>query len=731
MLHDQPPAPGDRNAPDYGSTASATAESLQVREYLWILKRYRWLIAGLLVLSTAATVVYNLYAPKVYQASATLQLQADPNVLGLDRPFMAERDRMSEVVPTELAVLESREFARLTRKELELAAAGNQSHATAAQQPDPRTAAPTLPLPTVDDIVAGRQISSVSGTHLISVGFRSTDPVRAAQVANAMAEAYVGRNLAVTSSTTGEASAWLQKQADEWRKRVEESEAALQEYRTRHQADALGDRLNDRPDIVAGKLADLQMALTEARTETIGKETQYQQLVALRSNPAALDTLPAIAANGFIQQLKRELADRQRQLAQASKELGERHPDRVKMQIEVDAAERRVQTEIATLAASIRNDYESARARETALNEAFERQKREVQALNAKAVEYTALDSAAKANRALLDDLLQRARQVTLSRDLPSGNVRVVDAAVVPRYPILPRKTRNILLALFGSGALSLALVFLLEALNTRIRTPDDVTRHLKIPILGMAPRVKRAKKDVSTLVSAQAPPLYIELLRGVRTHILATRSRTNGRTLLVTSAEPAAGKTITAANIALSLARIRQRVLLIDADLRRRQVHELFGVGDAPGLSNVLADLTPLSTAVHGTTIPHLSVMPAGSMSTQPGDLLSLDGLTKLIDEVEQQFDWVILDSPPVLAVTDACLMARVARGVVFVIRADRTSRDDAIAALERLHGVGAHVIGAVLNGVVLRRDRSYLPYYHLEEQADSSSNRPRRLAG
>jgi capsular exopolysaccharide synthesis family protein len=730
MRDDQLPPPSDRNALDYGSTVPATAENLQVREYLWILKRHRWLIATLLILGTTAAVVYNLYAPKVFEASATLQLQADPNVLGLDRPVMAERDRMSELVPTELAVLESREFARLTRKGLELAAASTGSDTPTGQQIPSRPGTPT-PLPTIDEIAAGRRISSVPGTQLITVGFQSTDPLRATQIANAMAEAYVGRSLSLTSSTTGEASAWLQNQVEEWRKRVEQSEAALQEYRTEHQADALGDRGDDRTDIVARKLADLQMALTDARTETIEKETQYQQLVALTSNPSALDTLPAIASSGFIQQLKQELADRQRQLAQASKELGERHPDRVKLQTEVDAAERRLQTEIATLAASIQNDYESARARESALNQAFEHQKREVQALNAKAVEYTALDSSAKANRALLDDLLQRTRQVTLSRDLPSGNVRVVDGAEVPTEPVLPRKGRNILLALFGSGVLSLMLVSLLEAVNSRIRTPDDVMRHLKIPVLGIAPRVKTAKRNVSTLVSDETPPLYIELLRGVRTHILATHSLNNGRTLLVTSAEPAAGKTITAANVALSLARIRQRVLLIDADLRRRQVHDLFGVGDTPGVSDVLADVAPLSTAIHSTTVPHLSVMPAGSMSTQPGDLLSYDGLTKLIDEVEQQFDWVILDSPPVLAVTDASLMARGVRGVLFVIRADRTSRDDAAAALERLHGVGARVIGAILNGVVVRRDGSYLPYYHRGYQADSSSNREHRLAG
>lgn len=721
MLHaDEPALPaGDRNALD--NSSAVMGESLQIRDYLGIIYQHRWLIAALLLLGTAAAAVYNSWSPKVFEASATLQLQADPNVLGLDRPVQVERDRMSEFVPTEVGVLESRDFARLTRRALELAANGDKSDAAVVPHTDsrPEAALPT-PLPTVEEIIEGRQISSVQDTRLITVGFRSTDPLRAAQIANAMAGAYVARSLELTSSTAGEGSAWLQKQVEEQRKRVEESETALQQYRMLHQAEALGERGNDHQDIVAQKLADLQVALTKARTETIEKEAQYQQLLRLTSNPNALDTLPAIASSAFIQQLKQELADRQQQLAQASEELGERHPDRVKLQTEVDTAERKLRSEISTLAASIRNDYESARARETALSATFERQKLEVRALDAKAVEYTTLDRSANANRALLDDLLQRASQVTLSRDLPTGNVRVVDAADVPLEPVLPRKLRNILLALFGSGALSLALVFLLEALDTRVRTPDDVMRHLKIPVLGIAPRVKKLKGKASTLLSDEAPPQFAELLRSVRTQILAARKPTYGRTLVVTSSEPAAGKTMTAANIALSLARIKQRVLLIDADLRRPQLHEMFDVERKPGLSDILGQVSSSSEAVRSTNIPLLWLLPAGSLSGQPSDLLSGDQFAKVIEEVREQFDWVILDSPPVLAVTDACLMAREVGGVLFVIRAGRTSRDVAAAAIERLHAVGGHVVGAILNGVVLkRRDRSYLPYYHRDYHA------------
>src|SRR4029453_16488065 len=240
----------------------------------------------------------------------------------------------------------------------------------------------------------GRSISPVSNTRLVSIGFRSTDPAEAAQVANAVARAYVKGNTESKSSTTAEASDWLKRQVEEQRKLVHASEAALQSYKRDHDAEALGERQN----VVVQKLADVQAAVTRGRAETIEKQTQYEQLSAIESNHDALDTLPAIASNPFIHGIKDELATLQQQLAQASEQLGERHPDIIRLRAAVDTADRKLRTEISKVSAGIRKEYEAARSREGALTAAFERQKVEVQQLNAKAVEYTALDRAATAN---------------------------------------------------------------------------------------------------------------------------------------------------------------------------------------------------------------------------------------------------------------------------------------------------------------------------------------------
>ncbi len=662
--------------------------------YFRVIYKRRWLILGIMLAGLAAGLLRNWTAVRIFEASATLQIGADPNVLGLERPLVDQRDWMREFLPTQLAVLESRELAAMARQELLTAAGGDSARRSQ--------------VPSVADLVDARTISPVVNTRLVSIGFNSTDPHLAAQVANALARAYVKWNTEFKSSTTGEASDWLKRQVEEQRRLVANSEAAMQSYKREHDAEALGERQN----VVVQKLAEIQTAVTKARADTIEKQTQYAQLSSLKSSNDALDTLPAIASNPYIHNIKEELAGLQQQLAQASEQLGDRHPDIIKLRAAVEAADRKLRTEISKLSASIRNEYQAAQARESALSGAFERQKKEVQDLNAKAVEYTALDRAATANRLLLDNLEQRSKQITLARDLPSASASLLDPAEVPDTPVWPREGRNLLIALSGSGALALVLVFLLEITNARVTSPDDVRRHLGIPVLGVAPQVRDAHTPL--LLSEGAPVEFAEMLHGVRTNLIAAPELSSTRTILVTSSEAGEGKTVIAANLAVSLARLNQRVLLIDADMRRPRLHEMFGVENGPGLADVLRGKAT-GDAFRKTKVARLWLMPSGTAPRNPADLLGSERFRKLIDSLQKQVDWVVLDSPPVLAVADPCVISRVAAGVVFVLGSGYTSRDVASAAIERLEAVGANVVGAMLNRAALdKRTNSYLPYYY-----------------
>ena len=718
------PASPDSGAGVYDKSAT---DFLHLRDYFRIVYRRRWIVMVMLAVGMLCGMLVNWMTKPVYEAQATIQMDMDLNVLGVDRPLVPldQRDWMREFLPTQLGILESRNLARLAHDDLthtdrSKSDGNNLAIASNAPSVSESPASGTTRVPTVDEIAKGRTISLVKDSRLVNVGFRSTDPALSAQVANALARAYLQQNSEFRSRTTGDASDWLSKQVGELRKLVEESETALQRYRTQHGADALmTDRLGtEQQNVVVQKLAALQAAETKARTETIEKTAQYNQLAAAKANREPLDTVPAIASNPYIQGLKGELATQQRQLTQASKELGERHPDIIKLKGAVENAERKLQTEISNAARAIENDFEAAKSRERQLVADLARQKLEVQSLNGKAVEYTALEREATSNREVLDRLLQRSRETALTRELQPTNIRVLDWADTPVFPILPRKARNVVIGLFGSGGLALALILLLEAFNTRLTSPEDVRQHLRIRVLGVVPRVKQNGR-ASPLLGNEVPGQFAEMLRGVRTNLVLAPELGAGHTLLVTSSEPSEGKTTSAANIAVSLARLRQRVLLIDADLRKPRLHEMFGEDQKPGLADVLSGKTS-SRDFRKTKVSGLWLMPAGTPLRNPADLLGSPRFTKLIEELRAHFDWIVLDSPPVLAVADPCMIARVASGVLLVLDCGRTSRDVAAAAVQRLEAVSAPILGAMLNRVVLDgRGESYLPYYHRSYQA------------
>ncbi len=720
-----PPAtyPDMGGALDNRYSGMAVADSLQIRDYARILIRRGWIIIAIVAGGLLAAVYYNRTALPIYEAWATLQIEVDPNVLGLDQPLVEQRDWMREYLPTQLAILESRELASMAREQLTDPSSANPIGAGGSDRSKVRPGAP-LPddkIPTVSEIIESRIVADVRTTRLVRIGFLSADPVTSAEVANALARAYVKWNFEFKTNTTGEASDWLAQQVEEQRKVVAASEQALQRYREQHGADALrtmptisNAAVGERQNIVVQKLAELQAAVTNARAETIKKEAAYRQLTSIQASQQALDTLPLIASSPYLLALKGELAALQQKLQQTSEKLGERHPELIRLKGAVESADQKLQAEIAKLSVGIRNEYETALAGERGLIAALEGQKAEVQQLNAKAVEYTALEGEARANRELLDKLVQRSRQIRLARDLPTANARLLDAAEVPGLPIRPRKQRNLMMGFAGSAALGLGLVFLLEIFNTRVSSPDDVTRHLQLPVLGVAPRVKSINGHGSLLLNDGAPPQFAELLHSVRTSLVLAPALAASRTLLVTSARPGEGKTLSAANVAISLAGLNHRVLLIDADLRKPRLHEVFRVDQRPGLTDVLRGKAT-HDAIHETKVPRLWLIPSGNPSRHAADLLGSQRFSQLIECFRQQFDWIVLDSPPVLPVTDACLMTRVASGVLFVVESGKTSRDIARAAVERLDAVGANLVGALLNGAELgKRGESYLPYYH-----------------
>ncbi len=317
--------------------------------------------------------------------------------------------------------------------------------------------------------------------------------------------------------------------------------------------------------------------------------------------------------------------------------------------------------------------------------------------LNEKSIEFGALQRDAASTQQMFEAVRQRVKETELAADLQSNNARILDVAEVPRTPVSPRPQLNLLIALFGGAFLGLGLAFGLEYFNPRITRPDDVAEALGLPVLGVAPQIPEWKNRPVTLDAL--PPAFQEALRSIRTRIFLSPIAAAARCMAVTSAVPGEGKTMMATNLAISMATGGRRVLLVDADLRRPQQHRIFNMSRSPGLSDVMMGNVKVGAALVESPVAGLFVLAAGTHVKNPTDLLDSERLDQLIKGFNQVFDVVVLDSPPVMAVADASIIAHAASSVLFVVGSGSTSRDEAKIAIERLAGVQAQVVGVVLN--------------------------------
>ena len=427
--------------------------------------------------------------------------------------------------------------------------------------------------------------------------------------------------------------------------------------------------------------------------------------------------------------MKGELAQLQRQQAQLAEKLGERHPDMVKVASAIESTQTRINAEVQKVVQALRNDYQAALANERALASALDQQRQEAQELNRASIQYGALQRDAQSNRELFQGLLQRTRETDISSDLRTNNIRVVDAAEPAREPSSPNRRNNIALGLMAGLMLGVGLAFLFEYLDGRIKSPEEIQAHLGLPCLGIVPALKSQPKQSDPLLSGRVPHVFAEAVKTIRTNLLFSSAAESSKLLVVTSTGPGEGKTVVAANLAVALAQAGQRVLIVDCDMRRPRVHVLFSLNQEPGLSNVMVGNAKASNAVRKTTTQNLWALPGGKNPPNPAELLGSKRFRDFVKTLGQHFDWIILDTPPVMAVTDAVVVSHRADGVVFVVGAEMTQRNAARHALDQLDSAKAHFFGVVLNRVDLNRNPYYYSTYFRRRVRGPLSHRASRL--
>jgi succinoglycan biosynthesis transport protein ExoP len=735
------------------STAYAAAnnaiggQEVHLTDYVKVLYKRRWTAVTAFLLVVGSVTVYTFTATPIFEARTRLLIETEERNVVNFKQVVDEDQTKADYYQTQYNILQSRALARRTlnglklwdtapfggvvddrfsAKKIVLAAPtaivagvgrlfkGGAAEETVAKNQIPDADETAAQSKAIDTFLVHLTVAPIRNSRLVDVKYQLPDSALATSIVNALAKNYIEQNLEYKFTASKDASDWLGARLAEERKAVEVAEAKLQQYR--EQNDAIS--LTDRENITVQKLADLNAALTRAKTERIQKQAMYQQLQATQADPTKIDTFPAILTNAFIQQQKGELADLQRQYAQLSEKFGDKHPDIIKIKSAIQLSQIKLTGEIGKVVQSVRSEYLAAQAQENSLAGALNQQKTEALSMNRKAIDYGVLDRDVESSKQIYNSLLQRAKETGVSGELKSSNIRVVDPAEQPRRPISPRTSLNELLALLTGTVLACGLVFFFEYMDSRIKTPDEIRAHLGLAHLGLLPAMDQ-KDGKYPLLSGGVPANFSEAFRALRTNVLFSSAQEGARALVVTSTGPGEGKSMVASNLAISLAQAGQRVLLIDADMRKPKAHEIFGFKQEPGLSNVMVGSTKASDAVRKTTISGLWVLGAGRIPPNPAELLGSARFREFVTSLKAHFDWIIIDTPPVMAVTDSVLVANHASGVVFVVGAEMTSHHAARRAIEQLEQANAKFVGAVLNRVDLKHNAYYYSQYYRREYA------------
>ena len=547
-------------------------------------------------------------------------------------------------------------------------------------------------------------VNPVRGSRLVDVFFVAADPQFAARAVNVLAEEYVNQNLEFRLQNTDKTLQWLTQEVGKQQNVVQASERMLAEYRENQNALSLEDRQN----IIVSRLNQVNDVASKARTSRIQKEAVYNQVIAAKDR----ESLTMIAANPFVQQLKARIVELERDRLRLAERYGDKHPELLRVTSQINDAERQLDEEISKNVAAIKADYQAALEEEKQLNSDLEAQKVQATDLNRKSIDYSVLQREAESNRQVYESLLQREKELRVVSNSRANNVRLLDRAEMPAAPFTPNTRRAWMMALLFGLGMGIAAAFAIDYLDDTVKTPEDVAWRLRLNFLGLVPKVHGERHP---LLSGPVPHDFGEAFRALRTALVASSGTDATHLVAITSTQPLEGKTTTAVNIALALAIGGARVLLIDADMRRPSVHKAMRLPNDRGLAELLNGSARMREVVQRCGDPNLLVIPAGSTPSNPSELLGSDRMRAFMQQLSTgPFDWVIVDTPPVLAVTDAVVLAPLVHSVTFVIGAEMTRWRLAERAIETLRAGHPTSIAAVLNRVDFDRNRYYYSRYY-----------------
>ncbi len=576
-------------------------------------------------------------------------------------------------------------------------------------------------------------IEPVRNSRLVDISVESHDAALSADIANTLAGQYIDQNMELNLFASKQAGSWLLDRIGELRKKVEVSELALQKYK--EQTNILS--LEKRQSIILQKVSEINTKVIEAKTNRIELETRYQQLAQLSKHPGMIESLPAVINNELIREVKSEYVKSQREYSDLSKRYKHKHPKIIRSKSQVELLKNKIALEVDKIVNSIKIEYEVAKSREKSLDNSLDVLKKEALKMNQKGIKYGVLNREVNSNKEMYNILLKRLKETNLSGGLKNSNIRVIDIAEMPILPIRPNIGLNLLLALALGSITGIGMAFFFEYMDNTVKSAEDIERFIKLPLLGSISIIKQKNGNQPEKIAAlDSKSTISEAYRALRTGVIFSSTNNQHKTLLITSAEPREGKTVTACNLAITMAQMGSKVLLIDSDMRKPRLHKVFGVDNSVGLSSLLVGQSSLHEAVYQTQISNLMILPCGPIPPNPSELLVSKGMQNLIKELKGKFDRIILDSPPTVAVTDSTILSNICDQLLLVVSCGKTTREVISRCKKLLSNKGAQLLGIVLNNFDIKhRDHYYSKYYYYynysyENNGRKKKRRPRRKA-
>lgn len=709
--------------------AEPQEETLDLVEYWRSITKRKWGILGLVILvAVLATLVVYAMRP-TYRATTTVLIEQGKNkVVSIEEVYnnmIAGAQR--EYFQTQVEILKSREVAERVVKRLNL---------TKHPDFDPRLEANQSLVSryitgffsdagewTEDralKVVVTRfreelQVQPVRNSQLAQIHFEAHDKELAAKVTNTLAEVYIESDLEAKLAMTQKASSWLTERLGELRKKLDESERSLQDYRDRERiVDAKGVALSG----ASKQLEELTRSLVESRQKRAEAEAAFNQVQAIRQgkSQAGYESVPAVLRHPLVQKLKELEAEAERKLGDASKRYGAEHPRMIQANAELASAKENTRRQIEVVVSGISKEYEVARANEQAVANALAQSKGDIQSLNRKEFQLGVLEREAQQNRQLYDMFVARFKETNVAGDLQSTVARVIDPAVVPNLPYAPKKAQIIAIAAAVALVLAVMMALLLDRLNNTVNTTFEVERRLGLPLLGYLQKLPGGEKkgfhsELAFFNDSQS--LFAESIRTVRTGVLMTALDTPHKVVVVTSSVPGEGKTTISFNLACAMAQVK-KTLLIDADMRRPKVGKLLGRdSNAPGLSALVAGTAQAAQCIFHDQKSGAYFMTAGAVPPNPLELLTSKRFVEVLDKLREMFEVIIIDSPPLQMVSDSLVLAHHATSMIYVVKADATPHQVARACIKRLRMIDAPLAGVVLNQLDLEKASRYYGEY------------------